>query len=100
MVIQAAERERQSDQVRGDVVKQLIPLVDSFDAAQAAVKDDSESKIAKAYQVCLCKSDPKQLLYRARSSQTLKLSHLLRHPLNHPVVEFNPDAFWLVAQDS
>lgn len=50
---QAAERAGQSDQIRGDVVKQLIPLVDSFEAAQSSIKAETEEEKqrASAYQV-------------------------------------------------
>ena len=42
-----------ADRVKGDVVKQLIPLVDSFESAASQLKPSSEveEKMTNAYQV-------------------------------------------------
>jgi len=46
------EKDQLADKTRGDVVKSLIPLVDSFEAAQNSIKPETEGekKISKAYQ--------------------------------------------------
>lgn len=48
----AKEKDQLADKTRGDVVKSLIPLVDSFEAAQNSIKPETEGeeKISKAYQ--------------------------------------------------
>lgn len=51
--MQAAEKDQLSDRIRGDVIKSMVPLIDSFEAAQNSVKAETESeeKINAAYQV-------------------------------------------------
>jgi molecular chaperone GrpE len=46
------EKDQLADQTRGSVVKSLIPLVDSFEAAQNSIKPETENekKISTAYQ--------------------------------------------------
>lgn len=50
---QANEKAAVVDRTKGDVVEQLIPLVDSFEQAKAAIKaeTDGEKKIDNSYQV-------------------------------------------------
>ena len=52
---QGAEKEQLTSRTRGDVIKALVPLVDSFEAAQNSVKAETENeqKINGAYQVSL-----------------------------------------------
>ena len=51
--VQAAEQARIRSDVKGDVVKQLLPLVDSFELARGQLQPqtDGETKIDSAYQV-------------------------------------------------
>jgi len=53
--MQGKEKDQLADKTRGDVVKSLIPLVDSFEAAQNSIKPETEGekKISKAYQVAI-----------------------------------------------
>ena len=53
MGLQAAEKEQLGDKNRAEVIKALIPLADSFEAAQISVKAETENekKINGAYQV-------------------------------------------------
>ena len=58
--MQAAEQTRVRSEVKGDVVKQLLPLVDSFELARGQLQPqtDGEVKIDSAYQVRCCRSVP------------------------------------------
>ena len=51
---QSKEKDQIADRTKGDTVKSLIPLVDSFEAAQNSIKPETEGekKISSAYQVC------------------------------------------------
>lgn len=51
--LQAAEQLRIRAEVKGDVVTQLLPLVDSFELARGQLQPqtDGEQKIDSAYQV-------------------------------------------------
>ncbi len=53
MPSQAAEKDALTDSVRGDVIGQLLPLVDNFELARTQVKaeTDAEIKINNSYQV-------------------------------------------------
>lgn len=50
--MQGVEKEQLGDRIRGDNIKALVPLVDSFEAAQNSVKAETENeqKINAAYQ--------------------------------------------------
>jgi len=51
---QASEKEAIASNVKGDVVAELLPLVDNFELARTQVKVESEgeNKINSSYQVC------------------------------------------------
>ena len=53
VLLQANEKEAIKDKAKGDVIRGLIPLIDSFDSAKASLKPetDAEKKIDAAYQV-------------------------------------------------
>ena len=53
IVLQAGEKLALQDTTKGDVVKQLVPLIDNFEAAKNAIKvqSDAEQKIVDSYQV-------------------------------------------------
>lgn len=63
MGLQAAEKEQLGDRNRAEVIKALIPLADSFEAAQNSVRAETENekKINAAYQVNSWSSVPLQL---------------------------------------
>lgn len=53
MDTQAAEKDALRDSVRGDVVKDFLPLVDNFELAgkQLKLETEGEKKVDAAYQV-------------------------------------------------
>lgn len=77
----AAEQTRVRSDAKGDVVKQLLPLVDSFELARSQLQpqNDGEQKIDSAYQVMLA---CRQTLVRRESASTLQQAgHLQRQEL-------------------
>lgn len=55
VVLQAGEKLALQDKTKGDVIMQLVPLIDNFEAAKNAIKvqSDAEQKIVDSYQVRL-----------------------------------------------
>lgn len=53
VVLQAGEKLALQDKTKGDVIMQLVPLIDNFEAAKSAIKvqSDAEQKIVDSYQV-------------------------------------------------
>ena len=56
IVLQAGEKLALQDKTKGDVIMQLVPLIDNFEAAKNAIKvqSDAEQKIVDSYQVSSC----------------------------------------------